>query len=96
MDSLFNTELCAEDIEILINDCNEEIVRTKADLNYLMIKRGELTRKLKQWRSEREYLEILRSGVTFDEFLTTAPYDTLKTIRAHYEKMAKRLKELEP
>lgn len=90
------SDLTVDEINLLISECDGEIDKIKRELGYLLIKQDMLRRKKHQWQEEKDYLEILKNGVDFNEFLVAVPNKTMKTIKGHYDKVMKRYNKMFP
>jgi hypothetical protein len=83
------------EIDILLGECSNEISMIKSELTGMLIRRDSLKRKIKEWDNEKEWLQMLKDGLSFDDFLTTIPGNTLTTLKKHHQKIMKRYNEMD-
>lgn len=88
--------LTPDEIDILLDECRQEITEGTAKLTLLMLERDSLRRKIKRWKEEREMLELIKSGSTFNEPLTTVQSNTIKTLQRRYNLAAKKYNKIFP
>lgn len=85
MDNLL--QLSKEEIDILVKDSEKDLIDAKVRLMELTIDRDIVRKNIKLLEEEKEYLELLRSGVDFNEHLTKCKPDTINTIQRKYLKL---------
>lgn len=77
-------DLNSDEIDILLQECEQEIKDALAKLALIMIERDNLRRKIRIWREEADVLELLKSGVDFHESLIEIKPATLRTIQRRF------------
>jgi hypothetical protein len=82
------SDLTADEIDILIFECQKELKDATARLAHLVIERDELRRKIRIWKEELDVLELLKSGVNFEESLIEINPTTMRTIQKRFNDAA--------
>jgi len=88
--SSFFELLTSEDAKILLDECDEQIGQLKARLTLLILERDEITKKLLLWKSQRDTIELLKSGADFNNTISSTSKDTLDAIQERYLSAMKR------
>ena len=88
------TDLTNEEIDLLLQECEKEIDSVRGQLGSLLIKKDMLSKKLRQWKEEKEWLQLLRDEEDFSAALVKVPHDTLKSIRDNYNRIMRRASKL--
>jgi hypothetical protein len=90
----YGTDLTNEEIDLLLKECEEQLDSLRGELGMIMIKKDMLNKKYRQWKDEKEWLQLLRDEDDFTTAIVKVPHDTLKSIRGHYGKLMRRASKL--
>lgn len=93
MNNLLLPDLTVNEIDVLLEECEEEINHLKAKLALIIIERDEIRKKLIQWKNEKDMLEIMKAGFGTSPILNTNN-DTIRTLQKRYERMSRRLTDI--
>jgi len=79
--------LTPEQIDILLEECARELKEAKKAFTLLTIEKNSLKSRIRRWEEEKELLELLKAGSSFDEPLTSVKSDTLRSLQDRYERV---------
>jgi len=90
----FATELNQNDIELLIEECKNELSSSMRELGMLLVKQQIIRKKITEWKSEKEWLELLRD-TNFDQkqYFDSLTKGKAKTIKKRYNELMDRFND---
>jgi len=86
--------LTAEDIDLLLSDCDQELQILKNQQMLMVIELDSLKRKMRRIKNEKEYLDILKSGSTMSAELVNLKPQIKGTLTLRYQKILNGMRRL--
>lgn len=94
MTDSWDYNLSMKDLDILIEECTNEINNSNRELSLLIVRRKILQNKIKEWQMEKEWLTMLKNGEKIDKLIDITPQQTIKTVNKKYSELMNKFKDL--
>ncbi len=88
--------LSVKDLDILIEECGNEIDNSNRELSLLIVRRKILQNKIKEWQMEKDWLILLKNGENVEKLIDITPQQTVKTVNRRYTELRGRFRNIQP